>query len=425
MKTRRDVLELGMAAGAIGLPAPGLAGRGVAGPGGADDEAFWSEVRDAFPSRPGPVRLVNSGGGACPSATLDLWARYERIAAAGGEDSDPVLASLKESGSSPAIRAALAKAFGCDADEVALTRNAMEGLGIGLLGIDLRPGDEVLTTRADYDSCIQILRQREARDGIRLRLIDVPMPASSDEEVVDAFRAGCSPRTRVILMCHMYNKNGQILPVRKIGDFAREKGIVTVVDGAQSVGHLAFRLDDLGCDVFATSLHKWFFAPRGTGFVYVRRPFIDKVWPIWASWSGKQATDIQKFEDFGTVSKAVGAALPSVFTFNERIGAARKEARLRRLRDLWMDPISKIDRVSLLTDRDPSRSCAIGAFKMDGVEPEVIARTLRERHGIAIGTISLADKPDFKGNYVAANLTNSPEQAARLAEALRATVKKL
>ena len=418
--TRRDILEMGMAAGAIALPAPG-----VAAPGGTDDEAFWTEIRNAFPSRPGPVRLVNSGGGACPSATLDLLARYARIAAAGGEDSDPLLASLKESGSSPAIRSALAKAFGCDADEVALTRNAMEGLGIGLLGIDLNHGDEVLTTRADYDSCIQILRQREARDGIRLKLIDVPMPASSDEEVVEAFRAGSSPRTRLILMCHMYNKNGQVLPVRKITDFAREKGIITVVDGAQSVGHLDFRLSDLGCDIFATSLHKWFFAPRGTGFVYVRRPFIDKVWPIWPSWSGKQPTDIQKFEDFGTVSKAVGAALQSVFAFNERIGAARKEARLRHLRDLWMDVVSDRDRVRLLTDRHPSRSCAIGAFKVDGVEPEVIARKLRERHGVAIGTISLADKPGFKGNYVAANLTNSPEEVARFAEALRATVRGL
>lgn len=318
MINRRDVLELGLAAGALSLPAQGAASPRVGG------EAFWADVVEAFPMPSKVVNLANSGGGACPSATLDLIARYQKIAAAGGEDTNAVLTSLKESGSSASIREAMARAFGCGADEIALTRNAMEGLGIGLLGVDLKPGDEILTTRADYDSCIQIIRQRQLRDGVRLKLIDVPMPASIDEEVAGAFEAACSPRTKLILMCHMYNKNGQILPVRKIADMARGKGIVTVVDGAQTTAHIDFRISDLGCDVFATSLHKWFYGPRGTGFVYVRRDMIPKVWPIWPSWSGKPATSIEKYEDYGTVSKAVSAALPSVFAFNEKIGAAKE-----------------------------------------------------------------------------------------------------
>ena len=413
--TRRNVLELGAAAGVLALPAHAAAPR-------ADEEGFWADVRDAFPASSGSVHLANSGGGTCPTVTLDLIARYQRIAAAGGEDTDPVLAALKESGSSSAIRETMASTFGCGVDEIALTRNAMEGLAIALLGVDLRPGDEVLTTRADYDSCIQILRQREARDGIRLKLIDIPMPASTDEEVVAAFEAACSPRTKLILMCHMYNKNGQIIPVRKITDMARARGIFTVVDGAQSTGQIDFRLADLGCDVFATSLHKWVYGPRGTGFIYVRRNMIERVWPIWASWSGKPATSIEKYEDYGTVSKAVSAALPSVFAFDARIGAARKEARLRTLRDLWLDPILTSGRVTLLTDRNPARSCAITAFRVDGMEPERLAADLRERHGLLIGTIKLADKPGFKGNYLAANLRNSPEQLARFADAFRSVV---
>jgi len=387
------------------------------------DEAFWADVRNAFPATSGLVNLVNSGGGACPTATLDLIARYQKLAAAGGEDTDPVLTTLKESGSSTTIRETMARTFGCGADEIALTRNAMEGLAIGLFGVDLKPGDEVLTTRADYDSCIQILRQREARDGVRLKLIDVPMPASADEDVVGAFEAACSPRTKLILMCHMYNKNGQVLPIRKVADMAREKGIVTVVDGAQSVGHIDFRLSDLGCDVFATSLHKWFYAPRGTGFVYVRRDIIEKVWPIWPSWSGKSAASIEKYEDFGTVSKAVSAALPSVFAFNARLGPARKEARLRRLRDLWLDPILKSGRVTLLTDRGPTRSCAITAFKVDGMDPDLLARDMRERQGILIGSVKLADHPGFKGNYLAAGLTNTPGDLARFVDAFNSVVK--
>lgn len=417
--TRRDVLEFGIAAGALTMTSKGLAAPRVDG-----DEAFWTEVANAFPAFQGPVHLANSGGGTCPTTTLDLLARYERIAAAGGEDTDPVLAALKESGSSAPLRAMMAKAFGCGADEIALTRNAMEGLAVGLLGVDLRPGDEVLTTRADYDSCLLLLRQREKRNGIKLKLIDFPMPASTDDEVVAAFEQGCSPRTKLILMCHMYNKNGQIIPVRRITDMARARGILTLVDGAQSTGQLDFCIADLGCDMFATSLHKWVYAPRGTGFLHVRRDVIERVWPIWPSWSGKPATSIEKFEDVGTASKAVPAALPSVFAFNERIGATRREARLRHLRDLWLNPILRSGRVTLLTDRNPARSCAITAFRVEGMDPDKLASALRERHGLLIGTIHLADKPELTGNYLAANLRNTPEQMARFAEAFRAVVSK-
>lgn len=416
--TRRDLLERGIAAGALAVSGQGAA----ALPG--DAEAFWDGVRAAFPASSGPVHLANSGGGACPTATLDLLARCQRIAAAGGEDSDPVLASLKESGSSAALRDIMASTFGCGVDEIALTRNAMERLAVGLLGLDLRPGDEVLTTNADYDSCIQILRQRQARDGIRVKIIDIPMPASTDEAVVAAFEAACSPRTRLILMCQMYNKNGQIIPVRKITDMARARGIVTLVDGAQAIGQIDFRLADLGCDIFATSLHKWMYGPRGTGFLYIRRDMIERVWPIWASWSGKPATSIEKYEDVGTTSKAVGAALPSVFAFNRMIGAKRKEARLRQLRDLWLDPIAASDRVTLLTDRDPARSCAIAAFRVDGVAPDRLAADMRARHGFVIGTIKLADKPALTGNYLAANLANTPDQIARFVDAFRAYLAK-
>ena len=416
--TRRDVLEFGVAASALAIGSKGMTAST------SDGEAFWTAVANAFPPFQGPVHLANSGGGTCPTATLDLLARYERVAASGGEDIDPVLAELKESGSSAPLRAMMAKAFGCGADEIALTRNAMEGLAIGLLGLDLRPGDEVLTTRADYDSCLLILRQREKRDGIKLKLIDIPMPAASDEEVVTAFERGCSDRTRLILMCHMYNKNGQVIPVRRITDMARARGILTLVDGAQSTGQLDFRIADLGCDMFATSLHKWVYAPRGTGFLHVRRDVIERVWPIWPSWSGKPATSIEKFEDTGTASKAVPAAMPSVFAFNERVGAARREARLRHLRDLWLDPIMRSGRVTLLTDRDPARSCAITAFRVEGMDPERLATALRERHGLLIGTINLAEMPELTGNYLAANLRNTPEQMARFADVFHSIVSK-
>ena len=381
------------------------------------EPTFWKQAREAFPTQSGLINMLNTGGGATSNATLAALAYYQKSSASGGLDSDPVLTSLKESGSSEALRARMAKTFGCEKDEIALTRNAMEGLAIGLLGIDLKPGDEVITTDADYDSCTKILKQRAARDRIRVRIIDVPMPSARDQEITDAFDGACTERTKLILLCHMYNKNGQILPVRQICDMARAKGVTTLVDGAQSTGHIDFRISDLGCDMFATSLHKWFYAPRGTGAFYVRRDKIESVWPIWASWSGKPDDSIEKFEDFGTVSKAISASLPSVFDFHDQIGAKRKEDRLRELRGMWLKPLLETGRVSLLTNLSPSRSCSITAFTVDGMDADQLAKRMREKHAISIGSIHLQDKPDFVGNYLAVDLTNSPAHIDRFLSA--------
>jgi len=386
-----------------------------------DSEDFWDEIRHSFPESSEYINLLNTGGGAVPKATLKLISEFQKIAAAGGEYKTPELYSLKESGSSKLLREMMANSFGCSTDEIALTRNAMEGLGTGLLGMDLNKKDEIITTNADYDSCIRIIQQREKRDNIRLKLIDIPMFANHDDEVVTAFENACTSRTKAILMCHMFNKNGQILPIRKISEMARKKGIKTIVDGAQSIGQIDFKISELGCDIFAASLHKWFWAPRGTGILYVRKEMIEQLWSIWASWSGKPANSIEKFEEFGTVSKAVSASLPSVFQFNNKIGAKKKETKLRYLRDLWLNQILKSDRVQLLTN--PKKSCAITAFKIDGVNPDKFVKELSEKHKILIGSIHLHDKPNFTGNYLAADLTNSEKQIYRFIEAFETYIK--
>lgn len=386
-----------------------------------ESKDFWEEIRNSFPLSSEYINLLNTGGGAVPKVTLKLITKFQTITAGGGEYKMEELYSLKESGSSKSLREMMATTFGCSADEIALTRNAMEGLGIGLLGIDLKKNDEIITTNADYDSCIRIIQQREKRDGIRLKLIDIPMFATNDNEVVSAFENACTPNTKVILMCHMFNKNGQILPVQKISEMARKKGIKTIVDGAQSIGQIDFKISELGCDIFAASLHKWFWAPKGTGILYVKKDMIKKVWPIWASWSGKSSNSIEKFEEFGTVSKAVSASLPSVFNFNHKIGAKKKEKRLRYLRDLWLNEILKSGRIKMLTN--PKQSCAITAFKIEGIKPDKFAKELREKHKILIGSIHLQDKPNFTGNYLAADLTNSEEQVYRFIESFETYIK--
>ncbi|MEM9085361.1 MAG: aminotransferase class V-fold PLP-dependent enzyme, partial [Pseudomonadota bacterium] len=212
---RRETMALGAAIGGAALSGAHSAKAA------ASEPASWSDVAKAFPRSTDKINLLHTGGGDCTTNTLNTLARYQTIAAATGVDSDEVLAAMKESGSSAALRARMASTFGCGADEIALTRNAMEGLAIGLLGVDLKPGDEVITTRSDYDSCLKILYQRQARDEISVKLIDIPMGADNDEAIVSAFEEAITPRTRLISMCHMHNKSGQIIPVRKIADLAR------------------------------------------------------------------------------------------------------------------------------------------------------------------------------------------------------------
>lgn len=381
------------------------------------NEAYWRGIKAAFAPQTGATNLLHTGGGLCPSSILSELTQLQSKAAAQTQGRLPEFDGMKESGASEHLRQLMAKAFGCAEAEIALTRNAMEGLAIGLLGLDLKAGDEVITTRSDYDACIEILRQRQTRDGIRVILIDLPDAHETDDAVLKAFDAVMTKRTKLILISHMINKTGQILPIRKLSDMARARGVFTVVDGAQTIGQIDFSIRHLGCDVFAASLHKWFYAPQGTGVLYVRQEQIEKVWPIWASWSGKPATSIEKFEDFGTVNKAAAAVLPKVFAFHEDIGPARKQARLRYLRDCWLHPLLDTGRITLLTDPAPHRACAICAFQVHAVNPDTFARALHRNHNIQIGSIHLQDNPKLRGNYLALDLVNAPADAEQFLQA--------
>src|SRR5574338_322530 len=197
------------------------------------------------------------------------------------------------------VRRNLAAAFGCDPEELAITRNASEALQIAQLGIDLKPGDEVVTTNQDYGRMLDTWDQRARRDGIVVKKISFPVPPKTQNELAERLLAAVTPRTRVLHFCHITNLTGQIFPVKTIADAARAKGIVTIVDGAHAFAHFPFKLSDLGCDYYGTSLHKWLLAPIGTGFLYVRRERIESHWPLTPA-NAPRAKDIRKFEEIGT-----------------------------------------------------------------------------------------------------------------------------
>jgi selenocysteine lyase/cysteine desulfurase len=236
------------------------------------------------------------------------------------------------------VRRGLAADFGCDPEEMAITRNASEALEIAQLGMDLRRGDEVLTTDQDYPRMLTTWEQRVRREGITIKKISFPTPPPSMQDLVDRFAAAITPRTRVIHFCHITNLTGQIFPVQQICQLARSRGLEAIVDGAHAFAHFPFTHADLDCDYYGTSLHKWLLAPIGTGFLYVRREKIERLWPMMPAPESMQA-NIRKFEEIGTHPAANHNAIAEALAFHQGIGAERKAARLRYLRNRWMNAL--------------------------------------------------------------------------------------
>lgn len=279
------------------------------------------------------------------------------------------------------VRRRLAQAAGCDPEEIAITRNSSEALENAQYGIDLKPGDEVLTTNQDYPRMLSTFRQRERREGIVLKTISFPVPPPSMDDLYQRFERAVTPRTKVILVCHITNRTGQIFPIRKICDMAHARNIPVIVDGAHAFSHFPYKISDLNCDYYGVSLHKWTCAPVGTGFLYVRKSRIASTWSMMAS-SPEQVSDIRKFEEIGTHPAANHDAISEALTFNENIGIERKAARLRYLRDRWANRLTQNPKCKILHSLDPAQSCGIGFLAFNGVDPGKIQSALWSKYGI-------------------------------------------
>src|ERR1700752_1335648 len=409
MKTRRDFLLLaGKGLGLATLAVPTLdsllkdieaATRNVAHLSPeqvAMDEDYWSVIQNSFTVTRGIVNLNNGGVSPSPRIVTEalvryIWEQEECTAYTMWEILEP---------QSETIRTGLAELFGCDREEIAITRNASESLEILLDGMDFKAGDEILTTTQDYPRMLTTLRQREQRENLKLKLIKVPIPPKNLNEITAAFEKGITDRTRLILISHMINITGQITPVKAVCDIARARGIETIVDGAHSFAQFNFKHDDLGCDYFGTSLHKWLYAPKGTGLLYVKRDKIEKIWPLMAAES-KQANDIRKFEEIGTHSAAPRLAIGEAMLVHNGIGGKRKEERLRYLSRYWMNRLKNLPKVGFNTSFDPNQSCAIANVKIEGIDPTAIGSYLFSKYRIFTTPIV---HEEFKGIRITPNV---------------------
>src|SRR5215468_1427906 len=382
----------------------------------ATDEDYWAAIQNSFSITRGIINLNNGGVSPSPRIVTEALVRYI------WEQEDATAYTMWQilEPQSETIRTGLAEMFGCDREEIAITRNASEGLEILLMGMDFKSGDEILTTTQDYPRMLTTLRQRERREGLVLKMVQIPIPPKDLSEITAAFEKGITNKTKLILISHQINITGQITPVKAVCDMARAKGIETIVDGAHSFAQFDFQQKDLGCDYFGTSLHKWLYAPKGTGLLYVKRDKIAKLWPLMAA-EVTQAGDIRKFEEIGTHSAAPKLAIGEAMLFHNGIGGKRKEARLRYLSRYWMNHLKDVPKIGFNTSFDANQSCAIANVKVEGIEPSAIGSYLFNKHRIFTTPIV---HEEFKGIRITPNVYTTLGELDRFCEQMELIARK-
>ena len=388
-----------------------------------EDEAFWKEVRSAFVRDPKIINLNN--GGVAPAPTVVLDAEIEAIRYSNYSPSYRMWRELEPRIED--VRKKLAEMWHADPACIAITRNASESLENAQLGIELQPGDEVLTTSQDYPRMITTWEQRARRDHIVLRQLDYRAPVQSPQDLVALFERAITPRTRVLHFSQVVFMTGQIFPVKELCALARSRGLISIVDGAHAFAHVPFTFPDFDCDYYGASLHKWLSAPVGTGVLYVRKDRIEKTWPLMAAPSSMDK-DIRKFEEIGTHPAAMHNGILQALEFHAQLGSDRKFARLRYLKQRWAERLARIPGCTLLTRLEPNQSGAFSTVQFEGVDAGKLGGILLDKYQILTTPIlgpSINGAPGFNGLRICPNVYTSLEEIDRFSEAVEVSVKGL
>ncbi len=343
----------------------------------ANDEELWARMAQAYTVSPSILNLNNGGVSPQPKVVQDAVDRYYHLS---NEAPSYYMWQILDKGREP-LRKKLADLAGANHEELAINRNTTEALGTFTWGIDMKRGDEIVMTKQDYPNMIHAWKQRELREGVKINWINLNLPVENDEVVIKAYIDATTSKTKIWHITHLITWTGQILPAAKLCAEARKRGILTIVDAAHSFAHLDFKISEMDCDYFGTSLHKWLCAPFGTGMMYVRKPLIEKTWPIFPN-DKPQSPDIRKFESLGTRSFAPEQAIGQAIDFHNAIGGKRKQERLHYLKSYWCNAVTKNPRVKLHISMKPEYSCALGTFSIDGLDVGDIASKLFSEHGI-------------------------------------------
>jgi selenocysteine lyase/cysteine desulfurase len=328
----------------------------------AGEEDFWYYIQQSFTAPTGLTNLNNGGVSPAPKTVADAMKRYYDMS---NEAPSYFMWHILDRGREP-LRRELARIGGCSAEEIAMNRNSSEGLETIIFGLQLKAGDEVVGSKQDYPNMINAYRQREIRDGIKMVWINLELPSENEDYIVSQYVKAFTPKTKLVHVTHVINWNGQILPVKKIAQEAHKRGIEVIVDGAHSFAHMDFKIPDLEADYYAASLHKWLYAPIGSGLLYVKKEKIKTVYPLFAAPDNPLKDDIRKFEHLGTRPFYIEQAIGKAIDFHDMIGPERKEKRLHYLKNYWMEKVQHIPKVTINTSLNPKWGCAIGSVRVEG-----------------------------------------------------------
>lgn len=376
----------------------------------AQDEAYWQEVAKAYHVSKDFVNLENGFYSLAAWPVLEAqWQHIQRV-----NEIPSYYMRTYQWDERNKVTDALAEFAGCSVDEMVVCRNTTEALDTVILGLDLDPGDEAIMCNHDYGSMRAAFNQRARRDKIVNHVISLPLHPKDDQEIVDAYERAITPRTKVLLVSHLVNITGQVLPVRKICDMAHSHGVEVICDSAHALGHLDFKIRDLNCDYWGTSLHKWIGAPLGSGILYVKKEKITKVWPLLGDDSFPD-DDIRKFRHFGTLPVTGHVSILDALKFQDSIGVSRKQARLRYLKQYWTEKVKDVPGVIVNTPWEEERSSGIANVGLSNLSPKALADTLMDHHKIF--TVAI-DNEAVKGIRVTPHLYTSLDELDQLVAAL-------
>ncbi len=343
----------------------------------AEEEDFWATIRQGYRLKPDFINLENGYYNFIPEQVLERFIEHVREVNYHGS----WYMRTKKVEDKKAMAAKLAAVADCSPDELIVTRNTTESLDMIIGGLDWNPGDEAVYAEQDYGSMRDMFSQVAKRYGVVNKVVSVPNHPESDEEIVNLYASAITEKTKLLMICHMINITGQILPVRKICDMAHKRGVEVMVDGAHAFGHFAFKIPDLHCDYYGSSLHKWMSVPLGAGILYVQKDKIGKIWPLLASGEKKQ-DDISRLNHVGTHPAHTDLAIADALDFYHMIGIERKEARLRFLQNYWTSKVRDLPHVIINTPSDPTRACGIANAGIKGMKPSDLAEKLFKNYKI-------------------------------------------
>ena len=401
---------LGIGSGSIFTPKKSTAKTIAAiDPNAAD---FWEQIRASYKLKPDYINLENGYYCFLPEETLENYIKHLREV---NYQASNYMRTVQWDNKAKSA-AMLAELVGASPEEVVLTRNTTESIDLIVSGYPWKSGDEAIVSNQDYESLLNMFELAERRYGIKVKRIDIPMHPENDAQIVSVYEKAITPKTKLMMVPHIVNITGHILPVRQIADMAHSHGVEIMLDGAHAVGHFDFNISDLDCDYYGSSLHKWLSVPLGCGMLYVKKGKSAQIRPLLAPYELDQKT-LLNLNHIGTHAVSTDLSVIDAINFLNKMGIKRKEERLRYIQRYWSDQVRDLPGINVNTPQESHRSCAIANVGLDAMSPADVAKTLMEKYQIF--TVAINGAGGVNGCRISPNVYTSEEDMDQFVHALK------